>query len=65
MAMLFSMCAQMERQLTSERTKKGMQTEKCKENLKIIKLEYNVDYNCSKCDTVFFVIKFPKFFFNV
>lgn len=34
MAMLFSMCAQMERQLISERTKKGMQTEKVKENLR-------------------------------
>lgn len=34
MAMLFSMCAQMERQLISERTKRGMKTEKVKENLK-------------------------------
>jgi DNA invertase Pin-like site-specific DNA recombinase len=30
MAMLFSMASQMERQLTSERTRKGMQTDKCK-----------------------------------
>jgi putative DNA-invertase from lambdoid prophage Rac len=34
MAMILSMCAQMERELTAERVRKGMKTDKCKENLK-------------------------------
>ncbi|RTL06748.1 hypothetical protein EKK58_04400 [Candidatus Dependentiae bacterium] len=34
MAMIISMCAQMERELTRERVKKGMATAQCKENLK-------------------------------
>lgn len=38
---------------------------KCKENLKITNLEYNVDYDCSECGEIFFILKFPKFFFNI
>lgn len=38
---------------------------KCKELLKLTKIEYNVDYDCSECKEIFFIIKFPKFFFNL
>lgn len=34
MAMILSMCAQMERELTAERVKKGMKTDKCIRNMK-------------------------------